>query len=268
MASDSKSRILLVALAVCAVCAVLVSVAAVGLKPRQEVNQRMDKLRNILDAGGLLSPGVDVADTYNRSVRAGFVRLSDGSWLEKPDVPGGVTPEAFDFQRLAMRAGTGRALASAEDPSGLKRIPRFMPVFVVEDDAGKPVRLILPVVGKGLWSTLYGFLAMDPDLRTIRRLIFYDHGETPGLGGEIDNPRWQEKWDGKLAFGEDGRIRIAVLHGSVQADDPLARHHVDGISGATKTTQGVQSMVRFWLGGNGYGPFLSHAAKEGLHVTR
>jgi Na+-transporting NADH:ubiquinone oxidoreductase subunit C len=112
---------------------------------------------------------------------------------------------------------------------------------------------------------MFGFLALDADFRTIRGFTFYEHGETPGLGGEIDNPRWQKKWQGKLAFSEDGQVMIEVLRGSVEAGDPLAPYRVDGISGATKTTQGVQGLVRFWLGENGYGPFLDRAAEEGLN---
>ncbi|HDP93778.1 MAG TPA: Na(+)-translocating NADH-quinone reductase subunit C [Candidatus Aminicenantes bacterium] len=265
MASDSKSRILLVTLAVCSVCAVLVSVAAVGLKPRQEVNQRMEKLRNILDAGGLLNGGVDVAEMYNRRIEAEFIRLVDGAPMPEKSVPRGVTPETFDFRRLATGAETGRSLGSEDDLAGLRRIPEFMPIYLVRDAAGKVLKVILPVAGKGLWSTMFGFLALDSDLRTIRGFTFYDHGETPGLGGEIDNPRWQEKWQGKLAFAADGQVMIEVLRGRVEPGDPLAPYRVDGISGATKTTQGVQGLVRFWLGENGYGPFLDRAAQEGLN---
>lgn len=265
MASDSKSRILLVTLAVCAVCAVLVSVAAVGLKPRQEVNQRLEKLRNILDAGGLLHAGADVPEIYNRRVEADFIRLADGASMPGKGVPEGVTPETFDFRRLAASPETGRAIEPKDDLAGLRRIPEFMPVYSVRDAAGKLSKVILPVVGKGLWSTMFGFLALDADFRTIRGFTFYEHGETPGLGGEIDNPRWQKKWQGKLAFSEDGQVMIEVLRGSVEAGDPLAPYRVDGISGATKTTQGVQGLVRFWLGENGYGPFLDRAAEEGLN---
>lgn len=265
MASDSKSRILLVTLAVCAVCAVMVSVAAVGLKPRQEVNQRMEKLRNILDAGGLLADGVDVAEVYNRRVEAEFIRLADGTPMTQKAIPEGLTPEDFDFRRMAASEETGRAVEEKDDLAGLRRIPEFMPVYSVRDAAGKMSKVILPVVGKGLWSTMFGFLALDTDFRTIRGFTFYEHGETPGLGGEIDNPRWQEKWQGKLAFAEDGQVMIEVLRGSVEPGDPLAPYRVDGISGATKTTQGVQGLVRFWLGDNGYGPFLNRAAKEGLN---
>jgi len=268
MASDSKSKILLVALAVCAVCSVLVSLAAVGLQPRQEENQRMEKLRNILDAGGLLSPGINVSQVYGDRIRAEFVRLADGLPMPADAIPAGVTPESFDFQRMAATEGLGSAIPPGEDLARLRRKPDFMPVYTVRDDRGEVSKVIFPVVGKGLWSTMFGFLAMDSDLRTIRGFTFYEHGETPGLGGEIDNPRWQKKWHGKLAFADDGRLMIEVLRGSVEPGDPLEAYRVDGISGATKTTQGVQGLVRFWLGENGYGPFINRALKEGLHGAR
>ena len=268
MASDSNRRILLVALAVCAVCSVLVSLAAVGLKPLQVENQRMDKLRNILAAGGLLGPGVDAGDTYNNRIRAVFIDLASGTLMDPAKIPAGVTPVTFNFLRLAADETTGMTIPGAEDLARMKRRPKFMPVYMVIDESQKVTKVILPVAGKGLWSTMFGFLALDADLRTIRGFTFYEHGETPGLGGEIDNPRWQKKWHGKFAFDEDGALAIEVLRGSVEPGDPREGYRVDGISGATKTTQGVQDLVRFWLGKNGYGPFLETSAQEGLHAAR
>jgi len=268
MASDSNRGILLVALAICAVCSVLVSLAAVGLKPLQVENQRVDKLRNILAAGGLLGPGVNAGEVYNNRIQAVFINLSDGTVMDPEGIPPGVTPVNFNFQRLAADKVTGMVIPGDDDLARMKRRPMFMPVYMVTDDADRVTKVILPVAGKGLWSTMFGFLALDADLRTIRGFTFYEHGETPGLGGEIDNPRWQRKWHGKLAFDEGGRLMIEVLRGAVEPGDPREPYRVDGISGATKTTQGVQDLVRFWLGKNGYGRFLETAAREGLHAGR
>ena len=102
-----------------------------------------------------------------------------------------------------------------------------------------------------LWSTLYGFLALDARTFEIQGITFYQHGETPGLGGEIDNPKWKALWPGKRAFDENMNPVIEVVKGQASADN-----EVDGLSGATMTSRGVTNLLRFWLGENGYGPYL------------
>jgi Na+-transporting NADH:ubiquinone oxidoreductase subunit C len=121
--------------------------------------------------------------------------------------------------------------------------------------------LVLPVEGKGLWSTLYGFLALDADLNTIRGLTFYQHGETPGLGGEVDNRTWKALWPGRKAYKDDVPV-IAVVRGRAgpPSEDP---YKVDGLSGATITSRGVTHLVQFWLGENGFEPYIDRLRKEG-----
>lgn len=109
---------------------------------------------------------------------------------------------------------------------------------------------------------LYGFLALDKDLRKVTGITFYEQGETAGLGGEIVNPRWQAKWKGKEVFGESGDVKLTVVKGPVNAGTPDAKHQIDGIAGATITTRGVDQLVKFWLGENGYGPFLKTLAAQ------
>ncbi len=138
-----------------------------------------------------------------------------------------------------------------------------MAVYFIQEN-GITEKVVLPVYGKGLWSTMYGFVALDRDLMTVRGLTFYEHAETPGLGGEIDNARWKKSWDGKQAFNREGIIRIRVIKGSVDNSRPEAKYQIDGLSGATLTSRGVNNLVRFWLGENGYGPFLKRL-KEELH---
>ena len=119
--------------------------------------------------------------------------------------------------------------------------------------AKKDGRYIFPIEGKGLWSTLYGFLAVNKDLNTVEGIIFYAHGETPGLGGEIENPRWTGLWPGKKVFDKDGSPAISVVKGQAKPGDP---YQVDGLSGATITARGVMHLVRFWMGDEGYGNYL------------
>ena len=101
-----------------------------------------------------------------------------------------------------------------------------------------------------------GYLALEPDLKTIIGLEFFDHKETPGLGGEIDNPKWKSIWKGKEIYSDSGDILISVIKGSVDKSSTLAKYQVDGLSGATITSNGVTNLLSFWLGDMGYGPLI------------
>jgi Na+-transporting NADH:ubiquinone oxidoreductase subunit C len=143
----------------------------------------------------------------------------------------------------------------------VKRLPNQALVHRLEDESGKLDMLILPVEGKGLWSTLYGFLALDADMNTIEGITFYQHGETMGLGGEVDNPNWKALWKERKALNDQGDVEIAVIKGRAgpAAEDP---HEIDGLSGATMTSKGVSNLVQFWLGENGFGPYLARVRQS------
>ena len=110
----------------------------------------------------------------------------------------------------------------------------------------------MPIHGKGLWSTLYGFVSVSSDGNTIKGLGYYDHRETPGLGGEVDNPKWKASWNGKQINDNEGNLQIEVIKGKVDLARDEALHQVDGLSGATITGRGVSHMVQFWLGEHGF----------------
>lgn len=130
-------------------------------------------------------------------------------------------------------------------------------MYLVEKD-GALETLILPVRGYGLWSTLYGFVAVKGDLNTVVGFGFYQHGETPGLGGEVDNPKWKALWSGKTLFDEQGQLAVEIIKGSVDPQSAKATHQVDGLAGATLTSKGVNNLLHFWLGENGFGPLLAN----------
>lgn len=143
------------------------------------------------------------------------------------------------------------------NPSVIKRLPKHAIVYHVLDGQGQVEMIVLPIEGYGLWGTLYGFLALDADTKTVRGLTYYQHKETPGLGREVDNPRWKGLWPGRIAFDENGEVAIQVIKG--QAGPPTADpHHVDGLGGATITSRGVTNMLRFWLGENGFAAHLKN----------
>jgi Na+-transporting NADH:ubiquinone oxidoreductase subunit C len=118
-------------------------------------------------------------------------------------------------------------------------------------------KIILPIKGYGLWSTLYGFLALESDLQTVAGIGFYEHAETPGLGGEIDNPNWKASWVGKQAYNQ-GEFAITVLKGRVDLDRAGSESQIDGLAGATLTTKGVDNLLKYWLGEQGFQPLISY----------
>ncbi len=261
MAQDTVGRTFSIALGVCLVCSVLVSVAAVSLKPTQAVNKALDKKRNILMAAGLLKSGESagaarINELYGQ-IEARVIDLSTGEYSD-------VSPSAFDGRKAAVDPAQSVAIPVEKDLAGIKRRAKLSDVYVVSE--GDRIRkVILPINGKGLWSTLYGFLALDAkDLNTIRGLVYYEHAETPGLGGEVDNPNWKALWDGKKAYGEDGQVRIEVLKGQVVPGNPAAQYQVDGLSGATITARGVKDMLRYWLGEEGFAPYLDKLREQGV----
>ena len=244
---ESVGKTLLVAFLVCVVCGVVVATAAVSLRPVQSQNQLLDKRMNILQAAGLYQPGVDVNEVF-KSIERRFVDIDTGEYVEMP--------ESYDQRKAAKDPQRSERLSGKEDIAGIKSQANVAEVFLARGDVGGLSRIILPVHGYGLWSTLYGFLALEPDANTVSGLGFYEHGETPGLGGEVDNPKWKALWEGKKLYGEQGEVEIQVVKGAVDSKTPNAEHKVDGLAGATLTSNGVSNLLRFWVGENGFGPYL------------
>ncbi|MCI5194380.1 MAG: Na(+)-translocating NADH-quinone reductase subunit C [Candidatus Electrothrix sp. AU1_5] len=239
------------------VCSVLVTGAAVGLRPRQEANRTLDQKKNILRAAGLYQgkegtgKGGDV-DTLFQQVETKIIRLADGSFVP----PEELDPATFHQLRSTLDNTTSRKLSKEEDKAGLGRQEKFSMVYLV-NKGGQLDKVILPIRGKGLWSTMYGYVALAADLSTISGITFYEHGETPGLGGDIANPDWQAGWQGKQLYAPDNPeglegqpvLEIVKGHGT-------GPYQVDGVSGATLTMNGVNNLMQFWFGEHGFGPFL------------
>lgn len=149
-------------------------------------------------------------------------------------------------------------LNPAEDIAKLVTREKYAKVFLVNDEAGNLSRVILPVRGKGLWSTMSGFIALDKDFNTVLGFGFYSHAETPGLGGEVDNPKWKSIWLGKKIYSESGEVKVSVIKGHVDAGTSDAEYKVDGLAGATLTSNGVNNLVKYWMGDDGFKPFLTN----------
>ena len=262
MSNDSTKKKIVVALGVCLVCSILVSTAAVSLHGIQEENKKTDKVKNILIAGNLFEDSVDVTKIFDEKIQAEILNLKTGEFLPKDEYGDNLDPEKFDIKAMAKDPQYGTSIPGDADIAQIHRMPLYVPVYkVYEKD--RITKYILPIYGKGLWSTLYGFIALDKDLVTIKGITFYEHGETPGLGGEVDNPRWKQTWVGKKAFDGQWNVRIEVIKGKVDPSNKNAIYQIDGLSGSTLTTRGVDHLVRFWLGQNGYAPFFSKLREEG-----
>lgn len=249
MSNEDPRKALVVALLLCLVCSVVVSTASIVLRPLQEANRALDRRINILDVAGLLQPGADVDALFER-VETRVVDLASGEFSDAVD------PRLYDQRRAARDPELGEELAADRDPANIGRRARLATVYLLRE-GDNIARVILPVHGYGLWSTLYGFLALEGDLNTVVGLRFYEHAETPGLGAEVDNPLWRRKWEGKMVYGDDGMPRIEVVKGSVDPASPDARHQVDGLAGSTLTGRGVTNLLRYWLGENGFGRFIA-----------
>ncbi len=229
-AGDTPGRTLGVALAVALVCSLVVSLTASLLKPRQEANRLLARAASVAGMADMLESG---------KPQARYVDLTSGNYAERDP-------------------GTSRPLPPERDLAGLGSREDVTAVFEVRDE-GRLRLLILPVRGSGYQSTLKGYLALQSDLNTVAALSFHEHGETPGLGARIEDDAWRALWPGRKIADADGVIRLEVVKGA-----GAGVHEVDGISGATRTGIGINRMLRFWLGNDGYGPYLARLRAEGL----
>ena len=249
---ETPTKTLLVALGVSLVCSVVVAAAAVGLRPRQAENELRFQQRNILAAAGLYDPGRDVGEQFGQ-IEVRIVDLATGEYIEDLD------PDDYDAQAALRNPAQSDALDKSVDIANIKRRERYAKVYLLRD--GDEIEtIILPIRGYGLWSTMYGFIALEADGNTVSGLSFYEHGETPGLGDKIEDPRWLGLWPGKKVYDADGEPQLQVIRGRAAADDPPS---IDGMAGATLTGRGVTNMLAFWLGGQGYGPYLRGLEQTG-----
>jgi Na+-transporting NADH:ubiquinone oxidoreductase subunit C len=262
-ALDSTRYTVLFASGVSIVCALLVATAAVGLRERQEVNALLYKQKNVLLAASLLEPGAGASATqvqaiFDQRIRVRAVDLQAGQLVAEDKF------DAKGYDQRKARSDPALSRAVAANDAQVARVPRLGTVYQVMAADGAVEQVVLPIEGMGMWGTVYGFMALDRDGNTVRGLTFYEQKETPGLGGEIANPKWQALWVGRKAYDANWVPQLRVIKG--QAGPPeKAPHQVDGLSGATITSNGITHVVRFWLSADGYAPYLKavHQGKTG-----
>lgn len=257
-AKETVSRTLMVALVLSVFFSVIVSTAAVMLKPLQVKNENLNIKTNILAAAGMLpaTPSASQIEELFSQFDVKLVNLNTGEYVE-PSYVDVKDPMKYDMYKAASDPELSTDIPSNEDMAGIKRRPDIAKVYILRD-GDEIKKVVLPIHGYGLWSTLYGFVSLQGDANTIEGLGFYQHAETPGLGGEVDNPRWKSQWQGKKVYGEDmTEPQVRLVKGGVTSGTRDKEHKVDALSGATLTSRGVEKLVNYWLGDRGFAPYLN-----------
>jgi Na+-transporting NADH:ubiquinone oxidoreductase subunit C len=266
--NDSFKKTVAVALALCLVGAIVVSGSAVILRPLQEWNKSKDEKVNILEVAELYQKGMDV-DAAFKNIETRLVDLATGDYVDSVDA------KTYDQWKAAKDPAQSESIPPAKDIASIKRKPKYAKVYLVKQDDGKLKTVIMPVNGYGLWSTMYGFIALEADGETVVGMNLYDQAETPGLGGEVVNPKWKALWKGKKVYNfsgkevretnltekgqtiEIGEVALGLVKGSVDSGKPGAEFQVDALAGATLTSRGVSNLVQYWMGREGYGIYLA-----------
>ncbi|HCE2580188.1 TPA: Na(+)-translocating NADH-quinone reductase subunit C [Vibrio parahaemolyticus] len=257
--NDSIKKTLGVVIGLSLVCSIIVSTAAVGLRDKQKANAVLDKQSKIVEVAGIEANGKKVPELYAEYIEPRLVDFATGEFVE--EAADGSKAANYDQRKAAKDNATSIKLTAEQDKAKIIRRANTGIVYLVKngDDVSK---VIIPVHGNGLWSMMYAFVAVETDGNTVSGITYYEQGETPGLGGEVENPSWRAQWVGKKLFDENHKPAIKVVKGDAPAG---SEHGVDGLSGATLTGNGVQGTFDFWLGDMGFGPFLAKVRDGGLN---
>ena len=217
--TNSNTYIIIYSVVMVVVVAVLLSVAALGLKPRQEANMLNEKKTQIVKA-----LGEDPATVAYDSVITKAVIL---------DASGAVVSEDVN-----------EVFAALNDLNGSFAAQRY-PIFVATSG------VVVPLYGAGLWGPIWGYIALDADMNTVKGIVLDHSGETPGLGAEITTPKHQAMYPGKTIYEGDAIVGVTLKKGGADKSNP---HEVDAITGGTKTSDGVTAMISDCL--NYYKPYF------------
>jgi Na+-transporting NADH:ubiquinone oxidoreductase subunit C len=253
MNNDSPQKALLVVFLVALVCSVLVSVASIMLKPIQLRNQLVEKSKNVISLTGLMDDtaalsGSAVLDAVNQL----DIRVLD---IAGGDFASDINAAEFDSRAASNDPDLSIKIPPELDVASLGRRSRYEIVYLVWD-GDQLSRIILPIAGQGMWSTIRGYIALENDLNTIAAVSFYEQTETAGLGDQIERPDWQAQWQGRKIYDSQGVYRFRIGPGTITPDSPASAYQVDSLSGATVTSDAVTRIIAYWFGPNGYKPFL------------
>ena len=255
--NDSVTKTLGVAFVICLVCSLVVSFAAVNLRDLQKENATNNQSIKILQAAKIYDSSVDVKIQFSK-LEMKYVDFNSGKILDSYE---NFLIEDYDQLKSTRNPNLSTSLSASEDIAIIKNRENVGKFFIVRNEDSSIDKLILPIRGYGLWGTLYGYMAIEEDFNTVAGLEFYDHKETPGLGAEVDNPKWKAMWPGKKIY-ENDEVKLAVMKGKVETDDDNIDYKVDGLSGATLTSRGVTNMITYWFGESGYAKLFKELSYE------
>lgn len=226
----------------------LISLAAVGLKPMQDLQVALDTQKKILGAVMDLQPTDDIPAIYQERIESLVV-----------DAEGNVVEEMDGEPVVAEKVNVASQFDKAPEE-------RLYPVYKYTEGGDKVTAYILPIYGTGLWDDIWGYIALEEDLETIAGVVFDHKGETPGLGARITTVEVQERFKGKKIYDDVGEL-VAVRMMKGESGDPSIynKNQVDGLSGATITAKGVNNMISNYL--NYYQPYLKKVS-EGAQAKK
>ena len=245
--NESITKTIGVAFCVCLICSLVVSFSAVSLRDLQNENKLNDKRIKILQAADIYNPDEDIKEQLLK-LETKFVNFETGKLM---DTYMDFSLEEYDPILATRDSNLSSKVPTSEDIAVIKNRENIGKIFILRNDDYSINKLILPIRGYGLWGTLYGYISIENDFNTIAGIEFYDHKETPGLGAEVDNPKWKNLWAGKEIY-QNGEVSLSVIKGKVDNNDKDAQYEIDGLSGATITSRGVTNMIAYWFGESGY----------------
>jgi len=245
--NESITKTIGVAFCVCLICSLVVSFSAVSLRDLQNENKLNDKRIKILQAADIYNPDEEIKDQFLK-LETKFVNFETGKLM---DTYMDFSLEEYDPILATRDSNLSSKVPTSEDIAVIKNRENIGKIFILRNDDYSINKLILPIRGYGLWGTLYGYISIENDFNTIAGIEFYDHKETPGLGAEVDNPKWKNLWPGKEIY-QNGEVSLSVIKGKVDNNDKGAQYEIDGLSGATITSRGVTNMITYWFGESGY----------------
>ena len=245
--NESITKTIGVAFCVCLICSLVVSFSAVSLRDLQNENKLNDKRIKILQAADIYNPDEEIKEQFLK-LETKFVNFETGKLM---DTYMDFSLEEYDPILATRDSNLSSKVPTSEDIAVIKNRENIGKIFILRNDDYSINKLILPIRGYGLWGTLYGYISIENDFNTIAGIEFYDHKETPGLGAEVDNPKWKNLWPGKEIY-QNGEVSLSVIKGKVDNNDKDAQYEIDGLSGATITSRGVTNMIAYWFGESGY----------------
>ena len=249
--NESIVKTIGVAFAVCLICSLVVSSSAVSLRDLQKENKLNDKRIKILQVADIYDPSISIAEQFSE-LESKFIDFNTGLIMDEYN---NFSIDEYDQIVVTKDPNLSSKVPTSEDIAIIKNRENVGKIYILRDEVGTIDKLVLPIRGYGLWGTLYGYISIEEDFNTVSGIEFYDHKETPGLGAEVDNPKWKAQWKGKKKY-KDNKVNLAVIKGKVEAEDSESSYKIDGLSGATITSRGVTNMVAYWFGESGYSSLL------------